>query len=334
MKGDTLRKKLGELRDSISDRFGIAKATKTAPGKKSKRGVHFGPVVVTEFERLLCGGGGVPDGDVVSLGLGSPVRTYQTEVRERGANNDKDSYCYKGFLDVRKRVHLLRQWMPKKEYLQLLRNTVKPELSKLRRNREESNSVGVNMREMPASLAEALAQAKADAAAAARACAPALHKRRASITASFAGSHQLGAASRVPALRSTSSTRSQPSAPNSSGSDGPGEDASQDEDESRAPGDGAPGAPSDSEGEGQVPVGRRLVGEKVGEGALKRGLGAAEAPEGAKRRRHHSEVSLHQSLHAALGADEADNLNLDAGVAVEDGQADGMHARWLVWRDF
>jgi hypothetical protein len=71
MKTQTLRTKLGELRDSLSDRLGIAKKRVLAsPRKRASPGrrVTFGAVKVTEFERLLCGGGGVPDGDVVSLG--------------------------------------------------------------------------------------------------------------------------------------------------------------------------------------------------------------------------------------------------------------------------
>lgn len=64
-----LSMKLSQLRDSLSDRLGIVKKVRTSPRKgTSTRKVHFGPVKVTEFERLLCGGGGVPDGDVVSLG--------------------------------------------------------------------------------------------------------------------------------------------------------------------------------------------------------------------------------------------------------------------------
>lgn len=67
MKTQTLRKKLVDLRDSLTDRLGI---TKKKPGarKDKARKVGFGAVKVVEFERLLCGGGGVPDADSVSLG--------------------------------------------------------------------------------------------------------------------------------------------------------------------------------------------------------------------------------------------------------------------------
>lgn len=68
MKPGGIRQRLGEWRDNLSDRFGISKRRK-APKDPNRRCVRFGPVTVTEFERLLCGGGGVPDGDAVSLGV-------------------------------------------------------------------------------------------------------------------------------------------------------------------------------------------------------------------------------------------------------------------------
>ncbi|KAJ1622725.1 hypothetical protein T492DRAFT_1060313 [Pavlovales sp. CCMP2436] len=160
MKTQNLRDKLGELRNSISASLGIAK--KPGKNKGVQRKVSFGPCKVTEFERLLCGGGGVPDGDVVSLGLGRPVRTYEMTPRDRSRTADKDTYCMRGCLDARKRAELLCEWMRKKEYLVLLRKIVKPELLRLQRGREASNAVPNHLRDMPCSLNEALAQARAD----------------------------------------------------------------------------------------------------------------------------------------------------------------------------
>ncbi|KAG8464923.1 hypothetical protein KFE25_012286 [Diacronema lutheri] len=165
-----LGKRLGELRDTLSDRLGIAKK-RTSPrkGRATPRKVTFGAVKVTEFERLLCGGGGVPDGDVVSLGLGREVRSYETAPRDRPRTADKDTYCVRGCLDVRKRAQLLCEWMRKRDYLTQLRKLVKPQLLRVQRGREASNAVPAHCRDMPTSLAEAVAVARADEAAAVRA---------------------------------------------------------------------------------------------------------------------------------------------------------------------
>lgn len=49
------------------------------------------------------------------------MRSYETVARDRPRSADKDTYCMRGCLDVRRRAELLCKWMRKKEYLALLR---------------------------------------------------------------------------------------------------------------------------------------------------------------------------------------------------------------------
>lgn len=72
------------------------------------RRVRFQPhATVLEFEREFFGGGGVPDGDNVSLGL-SPklVDTYSIDLAEK---QDKDQYAANGYLDPTVKAELLSQ---------------------------------------------------------------------------------------------------------------------------------------------------------------------------------------------------------------------------------
>jgi hypothetical protein len=96
--------------------FGSARRTSTSlltgalrsVGIERVRRVRFQPhATVLEFERELFGGGGVPDGDNVSLGL-SPklVDKYSVDLAEK---QDKDTYAASGHLDPSVKAELLSQ---------------------------------------------------------------------------------------------------------------------------------------------------------------------------------------------------------------------------------
>ena len=126
----------------------------------SSRKVRFQPeAAVFEFERQLLGGGGVPDGDAVALGLGPRcVNTYASPLVEK---ENKDEYASSGYLDIAQRTELLNEWSSRPSLkTQLERAT--PEIEKLQRAREETAISPRDQRYMPTNMGEALLLASRD----------------------------------------------------------------------------------------------------------------------------------------------------------------------------
>ena len=132
------------------------------------RAVRFqSKAVVFEFERQLFGGGGVPDADAVSLGLGPRlICSYESPLGEK---QDKDEYACTGFLDTSERTQLLREWSSQPLLKRQLTQHVAPIVERTRRERSESASSRKDQRRMPATEEEALQMALQDAMAARRA---------------------------------------------------------------------------------------------------------------------------------------------------------------------
>lgn len=125
---------------------------------------------VYAFERQLFGGGGVPDQDSVSLGLGPKlVDSYKLPLAEK---SDKDEYACSGLLDPDEKTELLSEWSNRVTLThQLLKNTRLLEAT--RRGRMESASSSRDQRLMPASEQEAVEIGLRDAAIANRVAAKA-----------------------------------------------------------------------------------------------------------------------------------------------------------------
>lgn len=124
------------------------------------RKVRFQPEAnVFEFERQLLGGGGVPDGDAVALGLGPRcVNTYASPLVEK---EGKDEYASAGYLDIEQRTELLNEWSSRPSLkVQLERAT--PEIVKLQRAREETATNPRDQRFMPTNITEAVMLATQD----------------------------------------------------------------------------------------------------------------------------------------------------------------------------
>ena len=126
----------------------------------SSRRVRFQPEAsVYEFERQLAGGGGVPDGDAVALGLGPKcVNTYLSPLAEK---QDKNEYAFSGYLDVQQRAQLLSEWAVRSSIKEEL-DRVRPEFERLQRAREETASNPKDQRFMPSNIDEALVLASHD----------------------------------------------------------------------------------------------------------------------------------------------------------------------------
>ena len=107
------------------------------------------------------GGGGVPDDDSISLGLGKQVGTYTQLLSERS-----QKYSETGFLLANVRANLLTQWQTPESLLSMLRKRVDPELRTLRCLRSQSVDSPTEQRYMPTDQVEAIQMADLDAAAA------------------------------------------------------------------------------------------------------------------------------------------------------------------------
>jgi len=129
-------------------------------GDGASRRVRFQPqTAVFEFERQLGGGGGVPDGDTVALGLGPRcVHTYLSPLNEK---QTKDEYAASGYLDAGQRTQLLSQWAAKASVKAAL-DRARPEIEKLQKAREETASSPRDQRYMPTNMGEALMLASQD----------------------------------------------------------------------------------------------------------------------------------------------------------------------------
>lgn len=119
-------------------------------GDGASRRVRFQPqTAVFEFERQLGGGGGVPDGDTVALGLGPRcVHTYLSPLNEK---QTKDEYAASGYLDAGQRTQLLSQWAAKASVKAAL-DRARPEIEKLQKAREETASSPRDQRYMPTNV--------------------------------------------------------------------------------------------------------------------------------------------------------------------------------------
>ncbi len=147
---------------------------------------------VYEFERQLLGGGGVPDGDAVALGLGPRcVNTYFSPLSDK---EDKEEYASTGYLDAGQRTVLLSQWQPKPAVKAAL-DKARPEIEKLQRSRDECALSPRDQRYMPSNIGEAqllAARDEEEAEAARRSSANALLRRsRATNTRGAAASQRV-----------------------------------------------------------------------------------------------------------------------------------------------
>ena len=119
--------------------------------KKSKVSFHE-QTSVFEFERQLLGGGGVPDGDAVALGLGPRcVTTYFSPLSDK---EDKEEYASNGYLNAAQRTKLLSEWQPKPAVKAAL-DRARPEIEKLQRSRDETALSPRDQRYMPSNMGEA-----------------------------------------------------------------------------------------------------------------------------------------------------------------------------------
>jgi len=143
------RRLLGHLAQTIGLRAG------------GSRKVRFqASTSVFEFERQLLGGGGVPDGDTVALGLGP--KCVNTSVVPLTDKDDKDEYASTGYLDVSQRTRLLSEWAPSMKASKAQLEKARPEIERLQRAREESASSPRDQRYMPSNVGEALLVASRD----------------------------------------------------------------------------------------------------------------------------------------------------------------------------
>lgn len=127
---------------------------------RSSRRVRFQPdAAVYEFERQILGGGGVPDGDGVSLGLGN--RCVNTFLSPLSDSEGKDEYASVGYLDIDHRTKLLQEWSTKHTIKQQIERT-KCELEQLQRERDETASSPRDQRYMPSNMGEAMLLASQD----------------------------------------------------------------------------------------------------------------------------------------------------------------------------
>mmetsp|Transcript_54876 Transcript_54876/g.117764 ORF Transcript_54876/g.117764 Transcript_54876/m.117764 type:complete len:257 (-) Transcript_54876:187-957(-) len=121
----------------------------------ARRKITFRPTVrVTEFKRVLDGGGTVPgDGTMVTLGLGQPLRMGVEPLAAPRRPDDRP---------VEERV-----WLPNRDRIRILRASMgdarffvawarhRRELKKIRRSRQLSNSDGKDCQLMPVSIKDA-----------------------------------------------------------------------------------------------------------------------------------------------------------------------------------
>lgn len=108
---------------------------------------------------MLLGGGGVPEGDNVSLGLGPRlISAYKSPLVDK---QDKDQYAGSGYLEVQRRKQLLGEWEPQGK-LQTELEVVGSEISRLQQLRSETASSPRDQRFMPTNQSEAVEVASRD----------------------------------------------------------------------------------------------------------------------------------------------------------------------------
>ncbi|KAL1525047.1 hypothetical protein AB1Y20_019920 [Prymnesium parvum] len=165
------RGRLKSLLDKVTQGLGFHLARK----------VRFVPEAsVYEFERKLLGGGGVPENDVMSLGLGQLVNERSLPLAEK---QSKDEYASSGYLDCDERTRLLEQWEERTTLKAKLAGEVGPELQTLQRKRSETKSSSRDQRFMPANQIEAIEMASKDEAIAKKMASASLRaKRRSTIS--------------------------------------------------------------------------------------------------------------------------------------------------------
>lgn len=167
------------------------------------RRVRFQDATIYEFERVPSGGGGVPDGDHVALGLGPrcaerrprggtqpcwssmctllsapsdasrSARCVNTFLSPLSEKDGKDEYAAEGHLDAVTRTQLLSEWGERKT-IQAQLDREKTVLDKLQKARDETANSARDQRYMPTNMSEAVylaAQDEAEAEAARRASA-------------------------------------------------------------------------------------------------------------------------------------------------------------------
>ena len=120
----------------------------------AQRRVRFDPMATClEFERRFFGGGGVPDSDQVSIGLGPLVGRSQHPLGERDTKDEFDA------LDVQRRTELLSEWSA----LPAMTTVLLEELERTQRERAETAAFREDQRFMAHNLDEAQAIASRDA---------------------------------------------------------------------------------------------------------------------------------------------------------------------------
>lgn len=130
--------------------------------KQRPRRVSFGSTTtVFEFERKVFGGGGVPDDDAISLGLGQQlVGSFELPLQEKDA---KDEYGCSGCLGESERAQLLAQFASPKAIQKEVDSHIAPLVQKTQRERAETANSAEEQRYMPASQEEAERLAQEDA---------------------------------------------------------------------------------------------------------------------------------------------------------------------------
>lgn len=155
--GDGWRSRVKSMWDKVIGRLGFNRRKK----------VRFQPEAnVYEFERQLLGGGGVPENDAMSLGLGPKlVSNYSLPLAEKFG---KDEYASSGYLAEDERARLLSQWERPKSLEARINRDVGPELTMLRQYRKETETNPRDQRMMPTTQTEAIQMGSKDEAVARR----------------------------------------------------------------------------------------------------------------------------------------------------------------------
>lgn len=141
---------------------------KHQPGSsRAQRAVSFSDAVsVLAFERQLMGGGGVPEDDSISLGLGDRLVSICTQPLNSSPRTPGQVYCRYGAKTTEERTELLCEWQPAASLQSLLHKQVGPELEELKRLRDQSVQCPLNQRYMPTTQSQAVDLAIEDAASA------------------------------------------------------------------------------------------------------------------------------------------------------------------------
>mmetsp|Transcript_16328 Transcript_16328/g.32982 ORF Transcript_16328/g.32982 Transcript_16328/m.32982 type:complete len:178 (-) Transcript_16328:237-770(-) len=131
-------------------------------GRRGKRRVSFGSTAtVFEFERMVFGGGGVPDDDATALGLGPKLENMsEVPLQEK---DGKDEYGCSGCLAASERAELLAQFASPKALQKELDAHISPLVERTQRERAETAVSAEEQRYMPSSTEDAVNLAMQDA---------------------------------------------------------------------------------------------------------------------------------------------------------------------------